>query len=186
MEQKKEKKVGGKEIFKGRLLDLFVDDVELPNGHKSTREIIRHCKASAILAFDQDGSLILEDQYRYPFDETITEIPAGKCDKDEDPADCAKRELEEETGYKAMHLEYLGKIYPSVAYTDEIIYIYMATGLVKGERKLDDDESLDYYKVSFEKFSDMIRKGVLVDAKTVAAYSFYVSKYKKFRKEIKL
>jgi len=185
MEQK-EKKIDGKEVYKGKILDLWVDEVELPNGDKATREVIRHCKAAAILAFDLTGRIILEEQYRYPYDTLITEIPAGKCDPDEEPEKTAFRELAEETGYKASHLEFLGKMYPSCAYTDEVIYIYMATGLVKGEQHLDKDESLTFRKVTLDDLLSMIREGKIQDAKTLAAVSFYITKYKKLRREIRL
>ncbi|MFA6625021.1 MAG: NUDIX hydrolase [Bacilli bacterium] len=175
----KEKKISSKEIYKGKILDLFVDDVELPNGNKSKREVIRHCKASAVLAFDIKGDVILEDQYRYPYDDTIIEIPAGKADGNEDPLVTAKRELEEETGYKAENVEFLGSIYPSCAYTDEIIYIYLATGLTIGTQHLDADESLNYYKVSYDKLLQMINDGKIHDAKLLAAVAFYQAKYKK-------
>jgi ADP-ribose pyrophosphatase len=178
---KREKKISSQEIYKGHIVDLFVDQVELPNGDKATREVIRHCKASAILAFDEQGRVILEDQFRYPYDGIIKEIPAGKCDGDEDPDKAAVRELEEETGYHASHIERLGMIYPSCAYTDEVIYLYMATGLVEGKQHLDKDEDLDFYKISFEKLLDLIRKGEIQDAKTLAAVNFYLLKYRKIR-----
>ena len=179
---KKEKQLSSKEIYKGKILDLWVDDVLCPNGHQSKREVIRHCKASAILAFDQNGKVILEDQYRYPYDKIIKEIPAGKCDSpEEDPKVTAIRELKEETGFTANNMEYLGCLYPSCAYTDEIIYIYMATGLVAGDQKLDQDETLDYYKVSFNRLLEMISAGEIQDAKTLAAVSFYLTKYKKIK-----
>lgn len=180
---KREKKLDSKEIYKGKILDLWVDDVLCPNGNKSKREVIRHCKVAAILAFDIYGKVILEDQYRYPYDKIIKEIPAGKCDSpEEDPKDTAFRELKEETGYTAKNLEYLGCIYPSCAYTDEIIYIYMATGLTKGDQKLDPDETLDFYKVSFNKLIEMINQGEIQDAKTLAAVSFYLAKFKPNKK----
>lgn len=172
----KEKKLSSKEIYKGRIINLYVDDVLLPNGEESRREVVRHCKASAVLAFDDNGKIILEHQYRYPYDEILTEIPAGKCDKGEDPSDAAKRELEEETGYQAGKLLYLGKIYPSCAYTDEIIYIYLATDLKKTHQHLDDGESLEYAFVPFEQLMEDIRNDRITDAKTLAAVAFYLAR----------
>lgn len=182
----KEKQLSSKEIFKGHILNLYVDEVELPNGNKSTREVIRHCKASAVLAFDVSGKVIIEEQFRYPYDKTIIEIPAGKCDKDEQPDKTALRELKEETGYEAKNLEYLGVIYPSVAYTDEEIYIYLATGLKKGEQHLDKDENLEYKKISFSKMLSMIENGEITDAKTLAAVTFYLIKHKKIKSSGKM
>ncbi|MFA6830237.1 MAG: NUDIX hydrolase [Bacilli bacterium] len=178
---KKEKQLSSKEIYKGRILDVYVDDVELPNGHRSKREYIKHCKASAILAFDIDGKIILENQFRYPYDELITEVPAGKCDENEDPKETALRELEEETGYHATNIEPLGQMYPSVAYTDEIIYLFMATGLVKTNQHLDEDEALDFFKVSLSKMIEMVRDGSIKDAKTICCLNNYLLKYKKFK-----
>lgn len=177
----KEIKINSQEIYKGKILNLYVDDVKLPNGNTSKREVVRHCKASAVLAFDIKGDVIIEEQFRYPYDDTIIEIPAGKCDENEDPEVTARRELKEETGYECKYLEYLGCIYPSVAYTDEIIYIYLATGLKKGEQKLDADESLEYKKISFKKLLNMIDEGKIQDAKTLAAVTYYLIKHKKIK-----
>lgn len=179
MDNKKEKMIASKEIYKGHILDLYVDDVLLPNGHTSKREVIRHCKAAAVLAFDENDNIILEDQYRYPYDAVLKEIPAGKCDKGEDSKDTAIRELEEETGYKANHLEFLGTFYPTVAYTDEIIDIYLATDLERTHQHLDENESLDYYKIPFAMFLDLIHKGEIQDGKTLAAVTYYLLRGKK-------
>lgn len=171
----KEKKLSSKEIYKGRIINLYVDDVLLPNGKQSKREVVRHCKASAVLAFNDRNEVILERQYRYPYDEILTEIPAGKCDHDEDPLTAAKRELEEETGYQAEEMTYLGKIYPTCAYTDEVIYIYLAKGLKKTHQHLDADEALEYRFVPFQDLLDAIREDKIPDAKTLAAVSFYLA-----------
>lgn len=177
----KEEKLSSQEIFKGKILNVYLDKVKLPNGNESTREVIRHCKASAVLAFDIKGDVIIEEQFRYPYDDTIIEIPAGKCDGNEDPKDAAIRELKEETGYSAKFIEFLGLFYPSVAYTDEIIYLYLATGLTKGEQHLDKDESLEYKKVSFKKLLSMIEQGKIQDGKTLAAVTYYLIKHKKIK-----
>lgn len=172
----KEKMISSKEIYRGHILDLFVDKVSLPNGKESTREVIRHCIASAVLAMDEEGNIILEEQYRYPFDTILKEIPAGKCDKDEDPKDTALRELEEECGYKANKIEYLGVIYPTVAYTDEKIYIYLATELKKTHQHLDDGESLTYKFIPFKELVRLAKDGEIQDGKTLAAITFYLAK----------
>lgn len=177
----REEKISSEEIFKGKILDVYLDKVKLPNGNESTREVVRHCKASAVLAFDIKGDVIIEEQFRYPYDDTIIEIPAGKCDKGEKPIDAAIRELKEETGYSAKYIELLGTFYPSVAYTDEIIYLYLATGLTKGEQHLDKDETLEYKKVSFKKLLNMIDQGKIQDGKTLAAVTYYLIKHKKIK-----
>ncbi len=171
-----EKQIDSKEVYHGKIINVYVDDVLLPNGKQSKRELIRHCLASAVLAFDEEGNVILEDQFRYPYNDVITEIPAGKADKNEDPIVTAKRELLEETGYEAGELTLLGEYYPTVAYTDEIIYLYEARSLKKKEQHLDDGEALRYYKVPFKKFLSMVNKGKIKDGKTLAALAYYLTK----------
>lgn len=169
----KEKKLGGQTIYDGKILSLDVDEVLCPNGKKSKREVVRHCKASAIIA-TIDGKFILEEQFRYPYEEIILEIPAGKCNKDEDPADCAKREFEEETGYVAGTLIHLGDMYPSPAYTDEIISIYLAKDLSRGKVHLDDNEAINVKYLTLEDFKKAIQEGTIKDAKTLAAFAYYL------------
>ena len=175
----KEKKIASKEIYKGKIIDVYVDKVLLPNGNETYREVVRHCKASAILAFTDENTIILENQFRYPYDEMVLEIPAGKCDKDEDPKDAAVRELEEETGYRANNITFLGEFYPTVAYTDEIIYLYLATDLVKTKQHLDADENLDYFEITFDELLKMVKEGKIKDGKTLAAINYFIIKNKK-------
>lgn len=175
----KEKMIDSKLLYKGKIIDLYKDEVICPNGHKSVRELIRHCKASCILAFTSENKIILERQYRYPYDEVIYEFPAGKCDLNEDPEVTALRELEEETGYKANSIEYLGVMYPSCAYTDEVIYLYLCKDLIKTHQHLDDNEALNVFEISLNEFENLINKGEIKDAKTLCAYQFFLSKYKK-------
>ena len=172
----KEEKIESKEVFKGKILNLFVDTVKLPNGKTSTREVVRHCKASCILAKLPSGKFFLEKQFRYPYNEEIYEFPAGKCDLDEDPMKTAYRELEEETGYQANNIVYLGKMYPSCAYTDEIIYLYYADSLVKKEQHLDEGEALNVYEYSLEEIMNLIKLDKLNDAKSLCALQFYFAK----------
>ena len=178
----KEKKIASKEIYKGKIIDVYVDKVLLPNGNETYREVVRHCKASAILAFTDENTIILENQFRYPYDEMVLEIPAGKCDKDEDPKDAAVRELEEETGYRANNITFLGEFYPTVAYTDEIIYLYLATDLVKTKQHLDADENLDYFEITFDELLKMIKEGKIKDGKTLAAINYFIIKIRKLLK----
>ena len=173
IDEVREKKTASKEIYKGHILDVYVDDVTLPSGRKTHREVIRHCHASAILAINEKNEVILEEQYRYPYDDIITEIPAGKGDEGEDYQITAARELEEETGYQAGKMEFLGYFYPSVGYTDEKIGIYLATELKKKKQHLDEDEVLDYYFLPMEEFQQKIRDGEICDGKTLAAYAYY-------------
>ena len=173
LKRMREEKISSKEVYKGIILDIFVDQVRLPSGNTSQREVIRHCHAAAVLAIDEKNRVLLEDQFRYPYDDIITEIPAGKGDEGEDYQITAARELEEETGYQAGKMEFLGYFYPSVGYTDEKIGIYLATELKKKKQHLDEDEVLDYYFLPMEEFEQKIRNGEICDGKTLAAYAYY-------------
>lgn len=172
----KEKKLTSTSIYKGKIIDVYKDTVLLPTGKTSTRELIRHCKASCILAFLDNGKVLMERQYRYPYDEVIYEFPAGKVDKGEDPIDAAKRELEEETGYLAQQIECIGLMYPSCAYTDEIIYLYVAHDLVKTKQHLDENESVEVLEMSLQEVFQLIQKNQLKDAKSLCALQFYFTK----------
>lgn len=175
----KEKQISSEEIYKGKIIDVYKDKVVCPNGHISTRELIRHCKASCVLAITNDNKVLIERQYRYPYDEVIYEFPAGKCDKNENPKDTALRELEEETGYRANDITYLGKMYPSCAYTDEIIYLYMCKDLVKTHQHLDENEALEIIKLDFDDIKKLVSNGELVDAKSLCALTYYLIKNNK-------
>ena len=172
----KEKKISSEEIYKGKIIDVYRDKVLCPNGKESYREYIKHCRASCILAKLPNGKFLIEKQYRYPYDEVIFEFPAGKCDKGEDPLITAKRELEEETGYLANNIEYIGEIYPSCAYTDEIIYLYYATNLVKTHQHLDENEAVEVLEVTLDEIKELLNSGALKDAKSVCAIGYLFSK----------
>lgn len=169
----KEKKISSELIYKGKILDLYKDKVECPNGKLSTREVVRHCKAACILAI-VDNKVIIEEQYRYPYDEVILEFPAGKIEPGEDVMQGAIRELEEETGYLAQDIKFLGDMYPACAYTDEIISLFVATNLKKTKQNLDENESLDYKFITFEELEKLILTNQIKDAKTIATYQLYL------------
>lgn len=169
----KEETLYRKIAYEGSFLKVEYDEVVISNGNKSSREVIRHPGAAAVLAC-VDGKYIIERQYRYPIDEVIYEIPAGKKDKDEDFIDTAYRELEEETGYKAASMKYLGEIYTSVGFCDERIKIYKAEGLTKTSTKLDPDEIVEIDFFTFDEIKEMIKKGIIKDAKTVAAFGLII------------
>ena len=124
-----EKKIGSRQIFDGKIVKLFVDDVELPNGQRAIREIVRHPGAVCVIPITDEGDVVMVRQFRYPFGEVLLEIPAGKLEPGEDPYEAALRELEEESGAVAKKVEHLGEIYTTVAIFDEKIQLYIATGI---------------------------------------------------------
>lgn len=162
--------VSSEDIFKGFILDVKKDIVRLPNGNTASRELIRHIGAVCVVPVTDDGNVIMERQFRYPIDQIITEIPAGKLDsKDEDRLDAIKRELREETGYEADNWIDMGIYYPAPAYSDEKITMYLARGLRRGERELDDDEFLNIIEVPLEELKNDIMSGKITDGKTQVA-----------------
>lgn len=169
-ENLKEKKITSEEIYDGKVVHLYKDTVELPNGRTSIREVIRHIGAVAVVPLMDDGKVVVERQFRYPLDSVITEIPAGKLDsKSEDRLDAVKRELEEETGFLAKEWIFLGDYIPTVAYCDEVIGIYLAKGLFKGERHLDEDEFLNVRYVDLNELVEDVMQGKITDGKTQVA-----------------
>lgn len=173
-----EKKISSEHIFKGRVVDLYVDEVLLPDGTRSKREYIRHSGGAAVL-FIKDGKAALVRQFRYAYGEETYEIPAGKLNQGEDPEEAALRELTEETGYRAENCSHLIDIYPTPGYTDEVIHIYLATeGRFVGEH-LDEGEFLNCSYISLCELEGMIDRGKIKDAKTVAAYYSYIIKRNK-------
>ncbi len=165
-----EKQLDSKNVYKGVLLDVYCDDIELPNGNNAKREYIKHVGAACVVPVDDDGNIIIEKQFRYPFHRVLTEIPAGKLDSKEEPhLEAALRELKEETGFTAEKMVYLGEFLPTCAYSDEIIHMYLATGLTKGEQKLDEDEFVGVEKMPLEEAVREIMNGNISDGKTQAA-----------------
>ena len=170
MEKLIEKQIDSENVFKGHLLDVYSDNILLPNGNTSVREYIKHVGAACVVPVDEDGSIIIEKQFRYPFDRVLTEIPAGKLDSKAEPhLEAAMRELREETGYTAEKMVYLGEFYPTCAYSDEVIHMYLATGLTKGEQSLDEDEFVGIEKMPLEEAVNEIMKGNIPDGKTQTA-----------------
>ena len=165
-----EKQIKRDEIFQGVALHVVRDEVSLPNGNRSVREICLHDGAVAVIPILSDGRVIMERQYRYAHSRVILEIPAGKLDsKDEIPLEAAKRELREETGAVAEKITFLGKIASSPALLSEIIYLYMAEGISFGERRLDEGEFLDVEYYTLDELYQMVMSGEITDAKTQIA-----------------
>lgn len=165
-----EKQVSSELIYDGKVVHLYKDEIELPDGKSGMREYIKHIGAACVVPVTDDGRVIVVRQYRYPFSSVLTEIPAGKLDsKDEDPLEAVKRELREETGASAEKLVPLGEYYPTCAYSDEVIHMYLASGLSFGERDLDEDEFINVEAVPMEELVRDIMDGKIKDGKTQAA-----------------
>lgn len=169
-----EKRIERREIYNGRILKLVNDTVSLPNGNTAGREVVYHPGGVGVLAVTDASELLLVRQYRYPFEKTLLEIPAGKLDKsDSKPIDCGIRELKEETGAVAKNVTPLGKIFASPGYSNEIIYLFKATGLEFFDQHLDKDEFLNVIKMPFDTALEKVYAGEICDAKTVAAILHY-------------
>ena len=165
-----ERMVDSTTVFDGEILHVKFDNITLPNGKPATRERIHHIGAVCIVPVTEDGKIIMEDQFRYPIQRMVYEIPAGKLDSpDEDRLLAAKRELREETGYEAAEWIDLGVYLPAPAYCDEKITMYMARGLKKGSQDLDDDEFLKLSEVPIEDVVAKILDGTIQDGKTQIA-----------------
>ena len=167
MENLTETKLTSEKIYSGCILDFYRDTVRLPNGGTAPRELTRHVGAVCIVPLLDDGRVIVERQFRYPVNEVITEIPAGKRDPGEDPRDCAKRELHEETGFRAGRIRFLTSIVTSCGFCDEIILIYLATKLEFDAPNPDDDEFVNVDLVPLHELIDAVLDGKIEDAKTV-------------------
>ena len=169
-----EKTLQSKEIFSGKVISLHLQDVELPNGKQAKREIIKHPGAVAILAITHDDKVVMVEQYRKALERTIVEIPAGKLEKGEEPAVCARRELEEETGYECEHLELLTSFYTSPGFADEIIHVFLAKGLTKKENAaaLDEDEFVNLEELTLEEVEQYVKEQKIYDAKTIFAVQY--------------
>lgn len=163
-----EKTLDSKRIYEGRIINLRVDKVTVVSG-TSTREIVEHNGGSVIAAVTDDNKIIMVKQFRKPMESPILEVPAGKLDGDEDPADAALRELSEETGYSAGKLEKLTEFYPSVGYTTEVLHIYLATDLKPGACHPDENEVLEVMEMDLEEVYRMVMDGKIHDGKTIAA-----------------
>lgn len=170
-----ETRVEGQLVYDGHFLKVQRDAVRLPDGKTATREYFRHPGAVVILPLFDDGTVLLERQFRYPLERVFLEFPAGKIDPGEDHLACARRELQEETGYTASDWQFVCTIHNAIAYSDEFLGIYLARGLTAGERKLDDGEFLETFRAPLAEVLDWVRQGKITDVKTMIG-AFWLEK----------
>lgn len=174
----KEECIDTQDLYDGIFLKMKRDTVRLPDGGEGVREYLTHPGAVAIVAMLDDGRILLERQYRYPVARVCTEIPAGKLDLGEDPLICAQRELHEETGYTATSWSYIRRIHPVISYSTEFIDIYLAEGLTKGQRHLDDEEFLDVFAASLDELLAWVEGGAITDVKTTISV-YWLDRYRR-------
>ena len=164
-----EKTVESELIFDGKIITVKKDKAELENGEIVNRELVIHPGGVCVVPINENGEVLMVKQFRYPFQEALVEVPAGKLEFGEDHREAGLRELREETGAVCEKFEYLGVCYPSVAYLTEKIHMYLATGLTFENQDLDDDEVLDVIKIKLEDAVEMVMNNELPDAKTQCA-----------------
>ena len=162
-----EKQVETETVYEGLIVNVRRDIAELQNGNRASREVVEHPGGVGIVPLTSDNKIIMVRQYRYPMEEEVVEIPAGKLDAGEDPFECAKRELSEETGCTAGEYVNLGKIYPSPGFCRETLYLYLALDLKRGEMHLDENELLSVEEIDIDILINMLMENRLHDAKTV-------------------
>jgi len=170
-----ETRIDSELAYDGSFLKVRRDSVRLPDGATTHREYIVHPGAVVILPLLDDGTVLLERQFRYPMGRVFIEFPAGKIDPGEDPLACARRELQEETGYTATDWQFIATIHNAIAYSDEHLELYVARGLTAGPAKLDDGEFLETFSVTVPELLAMVRSGQVTDVKTVIG-AFWLEK----------
>ncbi len=166
-----EKVLSSEMIYEGRIINLRKDKVTVVNG-TSYREVVEHSGGAVLLAVTDDRKMVMVRQYRRPADKVMFEVPAGKIDPGEDPIETAVRELKEETGYTAGKVRYLCRFYPSVGFSDEVLYLYLCTDLTAGETDFDENEALDIEEWGIDDLHEMVMKGEIDDAKTLIAIEY--------------
>ena len=170
-----ETRIDGELVYDGHFLKVHRDNIELPDGKRTVREYIKHPGAVAVLPLFDDGTVLLERQFRYPMHQVFIEFPAGKIDTNEDPLDSAKRELVEETGYTATDWQFVTTLHNAIAYSDEHLELYLARGLKKGEQQLDDGEFVELFTATIDELLQWVREGKVSDVKTIIG-AFWLDK----------
>jgi ADP-ribose pyrophosphatase len=164
-----EKRLRLKPVYKGRAVAFHVDTVRLPNGKTAVREYLHHHGAVGVLPFLDRRTVVLVRQYRYPVGEVTLEMPAGKLEAGEDRLACIKRELREETGYTARRIRHLLDYWPTCAFSDELLRLYIADGLTPGRHSPDSDEFIEAVAVPYQEALGLVWKGRIKDSKTIIA-----------------
>lgn len=167
-----EKTIKSERLYEGAIFDMEKLTVELPNGKIAYRDVIRNPGASVIVPLTDDGHVIMVKQFRKPIEAVSLEVPAGKMDPGEDPLQCAQRELKEETGYTAEKFKRILTLHPAPAFADEVLHVFVAKGLSKGEASPDEDEFIHAFKYKLDDVLQMIQDGVIKDSKTIASILF--------------
>jgi ADP-ribose pyrophosphatase len=161
-------------IFSGKVFDIKVDEIEYDSGTGGVREVVIHPGGAVTLPLTDEGKIILVEQFRYPFQHKVLELPAGKLDEGEDPQICAVRELEEETGYKSGTVKKLGAIYTSPGFCTEILHLYLAENLSEGTQNREEGEvDMEVFEFSPEEIEEKIAAGEIVDSKTICGMYYY-------------
>ncbi|CAN7337373.1 NUDIX hydrolase [Rossellomorea sp. LjRoot5] len=174
MKKFEEKTINTETIYQGKIIDLQVDEVELPNGKTSKRELIKHPGAVAVIALTPEGKMVMVEQYRKALEKSIIEIPAGKLEPGEEPDKTALRELEEETGYGCENLEHLISFYTSPGFADELVHLYIAHDIhpILESKETDEDEFVELIEVTVEEALQLIKDQRIYDAKTAYAVQY--------------
>lgn len=163
-----EEQIASREIYDGRIINVRVDDILMRNGNTSVREVVDHANAVVICPVDDEGNVHLVRQYRYAAKQMLLECPAGLVEENEDPDDCAQRELSEEIGFASRNLRILGGFWSSPGFCTEFMYAYLAKDLVPRRLQADDDEDIQVEKVPLSRIPQLIRLGEIQDAKSIA------------------
>ena len=173
-----EKVITSHPVFEGRLVKVRVDDIEMPDGRETTREVVEHGEVVAVVVIDGQGQVILEEQYRGAIGKTLLEIPAGGIEPGEKAEDAVYRELQEEIGYIPRRIEKLGGFYAAPGYCTEYMHLYLATDLVPSRLFAEDTEGIRLVRVSLERAIELVKSGEIHDGKSVAGLLLYRAKKK--------
>ena len=164
-----------KVVYSGRAVRLRVDDIQLPDGRQTSREVVEHSDCVAVIPLDADGNVLLVRQFRKPVEKDLLEIPAGCIDPGEEPVTTVRREMREETGYLPRKIERLGGFYASPGYCTEYLHLYLATDLVPDRLQAEDTDSIELVRVPLSQIVGLIASGDICDAKSIAGILLYLS-----------